>query len=78
MIYFLENVNVQTNEALLYLKNTLHSLTLLVDIPCNARVHYQLYYNTYMYYDVWKINFDYVLYVTKIMKKKFVIQYIHK
>ena len=78
MIYFLENVNVQTNEALLYLKNTLHSLTLLADIPCNVRFHYWLFYNTYMYYDVWKINFDYVLYVTKIMKKKFVIQYIHK
>ena len=32
-----------------------------------------------MCYNVWKINFDYVLYVTKIMKKKkIVIQYIYK
>ena len=23
-----------------------------------------------MYYNVWKINFDYVLYITKIIKKK--------
>ena len=32
-----------------------------------------------MCYNVWKINFNYVLYVTKIMnEKKIVTQYIHK
>ena len=28
------------------------------------------YYILLMYYNVWKINFDYVLYITKIIKKK--------
>ena len=30
-----------------------------------------------MCYNIWKINFDYVLYVTKIMKKKIVIYTIY-
>ena len=30
-----------------------------------------------MCYNIWKINFDYVLYVTKIMKKKIVIYKIY-
>ena len=64
---------------------------ILVDVPHDENVHvcYQLFYNTHIFlmnfynthmcYNVWKINFDYILYVTKIMnEKKIVTQYIHK
>ena len=39
---------------------------------CSARCACSLLviYNAHMCYNVWKINFDYILYVTKIMNEK--------